>query len=129
MNTWRWIFAVVALVGLACGPVALETAAQSQPPLRWSDVPLAFLGSAFGGLVVIGFQILRTDPSPSRWALRFFGPMSVWITASGLSAALFALGTAGMAPYSVFMLAVGSGLLFGVLVAYALFRRKFKDAL
>ena len=78
---------------------------------------------------MIGFQILRRDSRYGRWALRLFGPMSVWFAVAGLSAALFALGTVGSVPHGWFMLAIGGGLLLGVLVTYAVFRRKFKDAL
>jgi hypothetical protein len=130
MNTWRWIFAAAALFGLACGPFMLESAAGASPPIGWEDVPFAFLGSLVAVLFVIGFQIVRTAPTPSRWALRFSAPIAAWLTASGVSAALVALvSTGGVAPHSLFLLAVALGFLAGVLLCYAIFRRKFSSAL
>jgi hypothetical protein len=129
MNTWRLIFIAAAVLGLASGPAMLGAAAEAQPPLQWEDILFAFFGSLVGGLFVVGTQLLRRDPRPSWWAICLFGPASLWFTASGLSASLVALVTTGIVPHSIFFIAVGVGLLFGVLACHGIHKRRFRNAL
>ena len=129
MNTWRLIFIAAVVVGLASGPSMLEAAGEARPPIRWEDIPFAFAGSLVGGLFVVGMQLLRWDPRPSRWAIRLFGLTSVWMLASGVSAAFFALATTGIVPHSLFFAAMGLGLLLGVSLCHGIHVRKFRNAL
>lgn len=129
MNTWRLVFIAAAVVGLASGPSMLDAAGEARPPIRWEDIPFAFAGSLIGGLFVVGMQLLRRDARPSWWAIRLFGPASVWFLASGVSAALYALATTGVVPHSLFFAAVGLGLLLGVLVCHSIHIRKFRNVL
>ena len=129
MKTWRLIFVAVAVLGLACGPAVLRAAGEARPPIRWNDIPFAVFGSFVGGLLVIGMQLFRSDPRPSQWAIRLFGPASVWMLASGVSAAIFALATTGLVPHALLFLGVGFGLLLGVFICHAIHMRKFRHAL
>lgn len=123
---WRWIFSAAVLLGLASGPDVLDSAAASVPPIGWREVPFAFLGSLIAVVFVVGLQLLRAAPTPSRWALRFFGPVSASLAASGVSAAAVGLVTLGVVPHAFLFLALGAGLSLGVFACHAIFRRKFR---
>lgn len=129
MNIWRWIFVGVVIAGVLSGPGALDAGAAAKPPIQWPDILFAFFGSVLGVLFVIGFQLFRRDPKPSRWALYFFAPASLWFAVSGLSAAIFAFARGNSAPYVFLFLAVGAGSLLGVWVCWLIFRRRFKNVL
>lgn len=129
MNIWRWIFVGVVIAGVLSGPGALDAGAAAKPPIQWSDIPFAFFGSVLGMLFVIGFQLFRHDPKPSRRALYFFGPASLWFAVSGLSAVIFAFARGNSGPYAYLFLAVGVGSLLGVWVCWLMFRRRFENSL
>ena len=66
MKLWHWIIVGVMIAGLFSGPGALEAGAAAQPPIEWSDIPFVFVGSVFGMLFVIGIQLFRREPKPSK---------------------------------------------------------------
>lgn len=129
MKMWRWIIAGVLIVGTLSGPSALEQGAAAQPPIEWPDISFAFFGSVFGMLFVIGIQLSRRNPKPSLWSLYFFGPISLWLVVSGLSAAILAVARGNVAPFAFLFLAVGAGALLGVWACWFMFRRRFESAL
>ena len=128
MKLWHWIIVGVMIAGLFSGPGALEAGAAAQPPIEWSDIPFVFVGSVFGMLFVIGIQLFRREPKPSKWALWFLGPASLYFVASGLSAVFLAASRGGVAPYAVLFLAVGAGALLGVWVSWLFYRWRFNNA-
>lgn len=77
MKPKYWIVVGILIIGLLSGPSALEAGAAARPPIEWSDIPIIFLGSIFGMLVVIGIQLLRREPEPSQWALMLLGSVSL----------------------------------------------------
>ena len=129
MKPWHWIVIGVVIAGMFSGPGALEAGAAAQPPIEWSDIPFVFVGGALGMLFVIGIQLFRREPKPSKWALWLLGPASLYFVASGLSAVLLAASRGGVAPHDVLFFAVGAGTLFGVGVSWLLYCRRFKHAL
>jgi hypothetical protein len=78
---------------------------------------------------VVGIQLFRREPKPSKWALWLLGPASLYFVASGLSAVFLAASRGGVAPHAVLFFAVGAGTLLGVGVSWLLYRRRFKNAL
>lgn len=129
MKRWHWIVLGVGIAGLFSGPGVLEAGDAAQPPIKWSDIVLVFVGAVFGMLFVIGIQLLRPEPKPSKWALWLLGPASLYFFASGLSAALLAASRGGVTPSSVLFLAVGVGALLGVWTSWLIYRRRFNNAL
>ena len=129
MKLWYWIIVSVIIAGLFSGPGALEAGAAAQPPISWSDIPFSFVVSTFGMLLPIGIQLLRREPKPSLWALRFLGLVSLWFATSGLSAVVLAIYRGSVAPHSVLFFAIGVGALLGVAICWLLFRWRFKGKL
>ena len=129
MKLWHWIVLGVVIAGLFSGHGVLEAGAAAQPPIEWSDIPFVFVGGALGMLFVVGIQLFRREPKPSKWALWLLGPASLYFVASGLSAVLLAASRGGVAPHAVLFFAVGAGTLLGVGVSWFLYRRRFKHAL
>jgi len=129
MKPWHWIVIGVVIAGMFSGPGALEAGAAAQPPIEWSDIPFVFVAGALGMLFVIGIQLFRREPKPSKWALWLLGPASLYFVASGLSAVLLAASRGRVAPHAVLFFAVGAGTLLGVGVSWFLYRRRFKHAL
>ena len=129
MKPWHWIVIGVVIAGMFSGPGALEAGAAAQPPIEWSDIPFVFVAGALGMLFVIGIQLFRREPKPSKWALWLLGPASLYLVASGLSAVLLAASHGRVAPHTVLFFAVGAGTLLGVGVSWFLYRRRFKHAL
>ena len=129
MKIWRWIIIGALVAGALSGPSALEAGAAAQPPIEWPDIPFVFFGGAFGMLFVIGIQLFRHDSKPSLWALYFFGPVSLWLVTSGLSAAVLAIVRGSVAPFAFLFFAGGAGALLGVWACWLMFRRRFKNAL
>ena len=129
MKLWHWIVIGVVIAGLFSGPGVLEAGAAAQPPIEWSDIPLVFVGSIFGMLFVIGIQLFRREPKPSKWALWLLGPASLYFFASGLSAAILAASRGGVTPSAVLFLAVGAGAIMGVWASWLIYCRRFNNAL
>ena len=129
MNISRWIIVGVVIAGVLSGPGALEAGAAAKPPIQWSDIAFAFFGSVLGMLFVIGLQLSRRDPKPSRRALHFLGPASLWFAVSGLSAAIIAFARGYSDPYAFLVLAIGMGSSLGVGACWIIFRRRFENAL
>ncbi|OGI63586.1 MAG: hypothetical protein A2W18_07520 [Candidatus Muproteobacteria bacterium RBG_16_60_9] len=129
MKLWHWIVIGVVIAGLFSGPGALEAGAAAQPPIEWSDIPFVFVGGVLGMIFVIGIQLLRREPKPSKWALWLLGPASLYFVVSGLSAVVLASSRCGVAPHAVLFFAVGAGTLIGVGVSWLLYRWRFKNAL
>ena len=129
MKLWHWIVLGVVIAGLFSGHGVLEAGAAAQPPIGWSDIPFVFVGGVLGMIFVIGIQLLRREPRPSKWTLWLLGPASLYFAVSGLSTVVLASSRGGVAPYAVLIFAVGAGTFMGVGVSWPLYRRRFKNAL
>ena len=124
MNIWRWIAVGAALIGLASGQGSLQSAAAAQPQLAWGDLGFAFICSAIGMILVVGFQLLRKDEKYGRWALRFMTPITIFIAASGVGALVVALYSGQRGPAAWFFLVCGAGALLGLWVCWAFKQRR-----
>ena len=99
-------------------------AAQSAtPPIDWSSIQFAFIGSVIGMLFVIGIQTLRKNPKYGSLAIIAMFMVSLYFASSGVSALIIG-GT--ISPVSLFILVIGLGALLGVGLSSLLF--KFRHA-
>ncbi len=128
MKMRPWFIIGILIIGALSGPSALESGAAAQPAIEWSDIPFVLFGSAFGILFVVGMQFFRRSPKPSQWGLYVFGPISLWIVASGLSAVTLAILHGNVAPFAFFFLAAGIGAVLGVLACWLIFRWRYDNA-
>jgi hypothetical protein len=116
-------------LGLVCGPSALNSAAASEPPIRWVDLSFVLFGGAVAGLFVPGFQILRADPKYGQLAVRFSALMAVCLFATGLSALVTAIVRGDVQAYALMFLVLSIGLSAGVGACHLLYRWRFANAL
>jgi hypothetical protein len=99
--------------GLVSGPWALESAASSRPPLRWSDIA-AISAFCFVGIpTVLGIQLTR-KPEPPRWVLPFFALSAIYFLGAGVSAGVISVFRAEFGPHSLLILVFGIAQLLGV---------------
>lgn len=125
MRFFQVVLAIAALAGLVSGPWALDTAATSNPPLRWQDISLILVGCAFSLPLILGLQAALGNDKAVRVGWHFFLLGAVNFFATGISAAGVALASAAISPHSLLFLAMGSGLLIGVAGSRVLFGSKF----
>ena len=124
MRFFQVVLAIAALAGLVSGPWALDTAATSNPPLRWQDISLILVGCAFSLPLILGLQAALGNDK----AVRVAGTSFRWarLTSSRPeSQPGVALASAAISPHSLLFLAMGSGLLIGVAGSRVLFGSKF----
>ena len=126
MKLKRNINIFAAVMGVVLGPSSLITANASQPPLTWESIGVILFGCFFGGMLVIGIQVLRKNPKYGKYALTFFEPISIFTLGSGIGAAIYSIYIGIFGPSSMLFLAVGVGLLISVVVLNVLYRAKFK---
>lgn len=121
----RTVLVVVALVaGLASGPSSLESAALSQPPLRWLDLAFVFAGCVFALPLVLGFQAAVGNNKALRWGWSFFALVAIYLVAAGASAAAMSVFRAEVAPYSFLFLVIGAGSAVGAAIVKLVFTRR-----
>jgi hypothetical protein len=101
------------LAGLVSGPWALESAASSRPPLRWSDIAGISAFCFVGIPIVLGIQLTRR-PEPPRWVWPIFALSAIYCFAAGVSAAAISIYRAEFGPHSLLILVFGSAQLLGV---------------
>jgi hypothetical protein len=128
MSIFRVLLAIAALVGLASGPWALDTAAASNPTLRWQDISVIFVGCAVSLPLILGFQAALGNDKAIRVGWHLFLLGAVNFLATGVSAAAVALANVGFPPHSLLFLAMGSGILLGVAGSRLLFASKLAKA-
>ena len=124
-----WINIAAVTFGLALGPTSLASAKAAQPPIDWTTIPLVLAGCIIGAIFVTGIQILRDDPKYGRLALNIFVPISIFMLGSGLGAMATGILMEEFGPSCFVFIAIGVGILFGVLFSYLGFRAKFKNSL
>ncbi|MDM0043447.1 hypothetical protein QTH91_03050 [Variovorax dokdonensis] len=128
MRVFQVLLVIAALAGLASGPWALDAAAASNPPLHWPDISLIFVGSAVSLPLVLGLQAALGNGKAVRVGWHFFLLGAVNLFATGISTAGVALASLGISPHSLLFLAMGAGLLLGVVGSRLLFASKFAAA-
>ena len=127
MNARNILVAVALLAGLVSGPSSLESAAFSQPPLRWSDLAFVFVGCVFALPLVLGFQALIGNNKALRWGWSFFALVAIYLVAAGISAVAVSAFRAEVAPYSFLFLAIGAGSAVGTVIVKLVFARRFEN--
>jgi len=123
MNIWHWIAVAAAVIGVALGESALESAAAAQPPIEWPALPFSFIGGSIGMAIVVGIQLMRRDEKYGRWAFRFMGPSTSFVIASGVGAAGVALYSGQNGPAAWFFLCTGVGMSLGLWACWVYAKR------
>lgn len=124
-----WINIAAVTVGLALGPSSLASVKVAQPPIDWSAIPFTLAGCVIGAIFVTGIQILRKDSKYGRPVFSIFVPLSVFMLGAGLGALVTGILKGEYGPPSFFFLAIGAGLMSGVLLSRIAYRAKFKNSL
>ncbi|MFT7723229.1 MAG: hypothetical protein QM788_10425 [Roseateles sp.] len=124
----RGLLAAAALAGACSGPMALASAAASQPPLTWGDLALMGLGALAGPPFVLGLQVAQRNFRTLRlgWTLGLCG--AVYAVTAGLAAARLAArgaGLGGLGPQALTFLVLGAAMMAGLALVRAVFRRHF----
>jgi hypothetical protein len=125
----KWINIAAVTVGLALGPSSLASVKAAQPPIDWPAIPFALAGCVIGGIFVTGIHVLRKDPKYGRLVFTIFVPLSVFMLGTGLGALVNGILKGEYGPSSFFFLAIGTGLMSGVLLSRIAYRSKFKNSL
>lgn len=124
----KFITPLALLAGLASGPYTLSGAKMIHPTIEWNHIPFMFFACAFSMFWVIGLQFFRKDPKPSRVAIIFFCPIAVFLFATGIGALVTSYYYSELIPASLLYLAIGAGMLFGVLLMRLAFHFRYKTA-
>jgi len=128
MNIRNLLIAVALVAGFVSGPSSLESAALSQPPLEWRDLAFVFIGCAVALFLVLGFQALLGNNKALRWGWSFFAFATIYLSATGASAAAFSIPNAGLGPHSFLFLVMGFGSAVGLAIIKLAFPRRFNNA-
>ena len=123
MTPWRWLLIAVFAIGLLAS--VFSSTNTTVPPIQWRDLPLAFVGCAFGMLFIIGIQLLRRDPRPARFGFRFMITAALFFVASGVGSSTLAALRGGVTPEPFLLLAIGCGAFAGLGLVRIAFLRRF----
>jgi hypothetical protein len=129
MNTRVTISWLAIGLGVLSGPGALESAEASQPPIGSTDLLFVLVGTFISGLLVVGFQVLRSNPKFGKLAIAFFGFVALFTLAAGASAFVWAAFHSRLAPSAFLFLAVGCALHAAVAINRSVHKRRFEHAL
>lgn len=125
MNRKAVVAIMVSIFGFASGPLSLQTAAASQPPIDQSALVIILIGTFLGTIFVLGIQSGRKNPKPFTFGWYLFAAGAIYFIATGLSAAITSAVVGSVGPHSFLFLVIGAGLLLGVLACRKLFSSKF----
>ena len=115
---------IAVLSGLVGGPWALDVAAQSRPPLRWSDLGFIGIGTGLGVFLVVGLQAVLGNALAVRTAWRFFFLAALHFFGLGVSAAVAGLTSQLFEPSSFLFLVMGISCIIGVAALRLVFARR-----
>lgn len=115
------LFVAVIILGGFSGKEIHEAGVGVDLAHAAQNIALVILGSAGAMFVVVGAQVLRKEPRYGRWGIAFMALCSTYFLSGGFSALIYA-GTP--TPVSMLHLAVGTGCVFGLLGAWAVFKRR-----
>jgi hypothetical protein len=120
------VLCAAAVAGALSGPLALGTAAASQPPMTWGSLALAAGGTLLGLPAVLGLQAAQANLNALRWGWFFFLYASAYCTAAGVAAVAIAARSAeSLAPSAWLFLVLGLAMLAGLAITRGVFKRKF----
>ena len=125
MNIQRVLLIVAVIGGLVSGPWSLESAALSQPPIQWSDIPLILFGCLFGLLFVLGFQVAIGNLKAAYYGWQLFKLNGFFFLAAGVSAFATALFGSGLSPSAFLFFTIGAGICLATILCKALFSKKW----
>lgn len=115
------LFIAVIVLGGFSGKEIHEAGAAMNLTHATQNIAWVILASAGAMFVVVGAQVLRKEPRYGRWGIAFMALCSTYFLTGGFSALVYA-GTP--TPVSMLHLAVGTGCIFGLLGAWAVFKRR-----
>jgi predicted tellurium resistance membrane protein TerC len=125
MNIQRILMILTVIGGLVSGPSSLESAALSQPPIQWSDMPIFFFGCLISLLFVLWFQVVIGNLKAAYYFWQFFVFCGLFFLASGVSAFVTAEFGAGLSPDAFLFLIIGAGICFSTFICKLLFSKKW----
>jgi len=121
------IIATAVVGGLLSGSFALNSASLAQPPLRWGDLTMAFVGCVFAILFTLGFQAIINNKKAFVWGWSFLALGTVYFFTAGVSGAALSFTGREFHPSSFFFIVIGCGLAFGLAILRIVFSGWFKD--
>ncbi|HEY1128391.1 MAG TPA: hypothetical protein VGF12_03220 [Roseateles sp.] len=122
----RGILLVAAvLAGAFSGPMALASAAASQPPMTWSELAFMAIGALVGLPLVLGLQAMQGNFNALRLGWALFLYVAVYCAAAGLAALVVALRGPGVEPHAFMFLVLGTAMLGGLALVRLVFRHRF----
>lgn len=120
------LYSIALVAGLVSGPWSLQSTAQSEPPLTWTVLPVAFVGCAVGLVFVIGLQMVVGNCRAALFASRAFRAIGIYFAGAGFTAAIWAMVFGGGAvPHAFMFLVMGLGVSVGVTLCQLLFASKW----
>lgn len=117
--------AITSILGFATGPISLQTAAMSRPPIDQSALVVILLGTALGLPFVLGIQAARKDSRPFAFFWYLFAVGAIYLLSTGLSAAITSMIAGAVSPHSFLFVVMGIGMSLGLLACRKLFASKF----
>lgn len=124
-NTQRILLVLTVIGGLFSGPWSLESAAHSQPPVQWTDIPFTLFGCLVGLLFVLGFQVVIGNLKTAYYGWQFFVLCGLFFLATGVSVIATALFTVGLSPEAFLFFTIGAGICLAALLCKYLFSKKW----
>lgn len=115
------LFFAVIILGCLSGREIHETGVGVDLDHATQNLVLVILASAGAMFVVVAAQVLRKEPRYGRWGIGFMALCSTYFLSGGIAALIYA-GTP--TPVSMLHLSVGTGGVFGLLGAWAVFKRR-----
>jgi hypothetical protein len=128
MNSRIIIVCITLLLGVLSGPGALGSAEASRPPIGYTDLFFVLAGTFVGGVLVIGFQVIRANPKYGKLAIAFFGLFALFTFAVGASAFIWAAIHSRLGPPACLFLVAGFALFGAVAISRRFHRRRFGHA-
>lgn len=126
MRRFQQVLLVAALLaGTFSGNSTLASAAASQPPIAWADLPVIAGFTLLALPAVLGFQVLLGNLNALRLGWTIFFLIAAYIAAAGLAALVLAWRGPGLAPYAFMFLVVGLAMLGGLRLTRRAFQRHF----
>lgn len=120
-----FLLAAAVVAGVFSGEMTLRSAATSQPPIRWSDLPLIGVFTLVAQPAVLGFQVWQGNLNAMRLGWVMFLGVGAYTATAGVAALVIAWRGPGLSPHAWLFLVLGLAVLGGVGLSRVVFRRHF----
>ncbi|MFT7775040.1 hypothetical protein [Roseateles sp.] len=121
----RILLAAAMVAGAFSGPMALASAASSQPPTTWGELAFMALGALVGLPLVLGLQAMQGNFNALRLGWTLFLYVAAYCLTAGIAALVVAARGPGVAPHAFMFLLLGAAMLGGLALVRIVFRRRF----